>query len=223
MPERVNDWRTGPMYTITEAARLAHVSTGTVRNWLQGYQTAIGTNRPPVFGGAQESAMVSFLQLVEIVMASRFRRRGVSLDRVRSAYINAREEYRVDYPFAHLELKAWAGHILHVIQDRPEESLHAIDTPGLHTLPGLVQEAIEALDYEDDLAARWYPLGKGVAIVVDPRYGSGLPTIRHRGVTVGHIKSRFDAGQSIGLISKDLTLPRSQVEEAIRYADKIAA
>ncbi|MBI2887819.1 MAG: DUF433 domain-containing protein [Chloroflexi bacterium] len=222
MREKPNGWRTGAMYTIREAARLAGVSKGTVRNWLAGYKTNSGTLQRPVFGTAHDAPMVSFLQLIEIIMASRFRRRRVNLERIRLSHENAQKMFGVEYPFAHLQLLAWAGHILHV-QEKGDEGLPALDSPSLYTLPGLVQEAYEAIDYEDELAARWYPLGKDKPIVVDPLYAAGLPTIPHRGVTIEHVKARFDAGQSIGLICRDLTLLRREVEEAIRYADKIAA
>jgi len=214
-------WRTGAMYTLTEAARLSHVSTPTVKRWLQGYNWANGST-PPLFGDAHDQPLVSFLQLIEIVMAKRFRTRHVSAERIRFAHANARRIYRVEFPFAHLRLKAWAGHILRMMETE-DVSLPALDAPGLNTLPGLVQEAMEAIDYEDDLAARWYPLGKIIPIVVDPRHAAGLPTIQNRNITVEHIKARFDAGQSIGFICRDLTLSHSHVEQAIRYADKVAA
>jgi uncharacterized protein (DUF433 family) len=91
-------------------------------------------------------------------------------------------------------------------------------------LPGVVSELLhQGFDYQDDLASRWFPLGRGVPIVVDPRYAAGVPTIPNRGVTVATINDRFKLGQSIQFIAKDLVLRRDQVEAAIRYADKIAA
>ena len=90
-----NGWRTGPLYTLSEAARLARVSTATVKRWLFGYQTP-SREMPPVFGEVDEvirgQALISFLQLIEIVVASRFRRRRVPLERVRRAHEFAKDE-----------------------------------------------------------------------------------------------------------------------------------
>ena len=103
--------------TFSEAAHLAHGSTTTVINWLRGYTVKDGGTAvrdvPPLFeptGGA----LVSCLQLIEIVVAARFRRvgRGVSFRTVRGAYENAR--WGVEYPFAHLKLEAMGGHIVHL-------------------------------------------------------------------------------------------------------------
>jgi hypothetical protein len=47
-PNGPENWRTGPLYTFAEAGRLAHVSTGTVRNWLLGYKDDVGRAIPPL-------------------------------------------------------------------------------------------------------------------------------------------------------------------------------
>ncbi len=79
------------------------------------------------------------------------------------------------------------------------------------------------IDYERNLAARWYPVGKTVPIVVDPLYSSGLPTIIGRGVTIQTIYKRWKADQPISFCAGDLELETSLVERALQHADKIAA
>jgi uncharacterized protein (DUF433 family) len=217
-------WQTSPLYTITEAAKLAEVSSVTVRRWLQEYETPSGP-KSPIFGESHDAPLVSFLQLVEIVVAKGFRNRNVSLERVRQAHLRARNMYGVTYPFARLQLRAWGGHIISLMERGGgiDSSLEVLDTEGLRTLPGLVQAVIESLDYEDDLAARWYPMGKDVPIVIDPRHVSGEPTIPGRNVTIAGISKRFEAGQSIKLIADDLVLTPTQVEDVLRYRVRLAA
>src|SRR4030042_3108448 len=109
-------WRTQPMYSIGETAHLAEVSPATVRRWLQGYTPdprQPSRQSPPVFGGRVEGPFVSFLQLVEIVVASDFRKAGhVKLEVVRRAHLNATRESGIEYPFAHLQLESLGGHII---------------------------------------------------------------------------------------------------------------
>ena len=222
-----NGWRTGPMYTFGEAARLARVSPGTVRNWLLGYTAGERTVAPLLHIKTDQPAMVSFLHLVEIVMAATFRKaERISFQTVRRAYDYARDEYGLEYPFAHLQLSAIGGHIVHHIRGNgPASTFQAMDEPHQWTLPGLVQEVIEdQLYYEQDLAARWYPAGKRVPIVVDPQFSSGAPTIPGRGVTVGTIYRRWKDGDlSMDFIAQDFQLERDQVEQACKYAEQIAA
>ena len=221
-------WRTDPMYTFSEAAHLARVSPGTVRNWLRGY-TAGDREVPPLFPArGDQRAMVSFLELVEIVVAARFRKaEHKSFPTVRRAYEYARKEFGLDFPFAHLRLGAIGGHIVHYIRgDASVSSFRAMDEPHQWTLPGLVQEVMEEQLYYDErkLAARWYPVGKAVPIVVDPQFSAGAPTIEGRGVTVRTIFKRWkDGNLSMDFIATDFQLDRIQVELACKYAEKIAA
>lgn len=212
------------MYTFSEAARLAHVSPSTVRNWLFGYTVKGERDVPPLFGPSEgQGAMVSFIQLVEIEVAGRLRKaEHVSFATVRRGYDNAKQLFDLENPFAHLTLSAMGGHIVHLIHSGG--SLRALDDLHQWTLPGLVDELIGQIDYEEELAARWWPEGKEVPIVVDPRYSSGVPTIAGRGVTISAIRSRFREGRlSIDFIAQDYQLKRDEVEQAIRFAEQLAA
>ncbi len=216
-----NNWRTQPMYSFSEVARLAGVSTSTVRNWLLGY-TVKERQVPPLFKTSQgQNTSCSFLNLIEIVVAARFRKAdNTSFQIVRRAYENAKKEWGVEYPFAHYQLRGLGGHIVRFISG--EKSLQAIDQPKQWTIPYLVIETIDQLEYELELAARWYPSGKKIPIVVDPRISAGVPVIEGRGVTVENIEKRFYVGkQKWEFIARDLELQESVVQEVIRYAPKV--
>jgi len=217
-----NGWRTQPMYSFTEVAHLAHVSVSTVRNWLLGYTTTKG-KVPPLFKGhPEEEKACSFLQLIEIVVAAKFRKaEHESYKTVRIAYDNARKMFNLDYPFAHMELKAIGGHIVHIMRV-PGASLQAIDQPEQFTIPDLVQETLEQLEYEYELATRWWPVGKKIPIVVDPQISAGLPVVQGRGITVDAIHKRFKANQKMEFIARDFDIEFEVVEEVIRYAEKVA-
>ena len=224
------------MYTFYDAARLAQVAPGTVRNWLFGHE-AQDRSRPPLFQADREQgAMVSFLQLVEIVVAARFRKaERKSFAMVRQTYETARRMYDIDYPFAHLRLEVIGGHIVHELRrgvpyrdlqhsDEVPVTLQALDVPKQHTLPGLVQEIHDQLDWIEDLASRWYPMGKDIPTTVDPQMSAGMPTIYGSGITVKTLYRRWKhGGLPIDFIARDYQMPTEQVEVVCRYADRIAA
>jgi len=218
-----NGWRTQKMYSFSEVAHLSHVSVSTVRNWLLGYTTAQGEVSPLFKGHQEEDKVCSFLELIEIVVAATFRKaEHTSFKTVRMAYDNARNMYNLDYPFASIELKGIGGHIVHIMRV-PEASLQAIDQPEQFTIPGLVQQILtEQIEYEYELASRWYPAGKNVPIVVDPQISAGLPVIKGRGITVEAIYKRFKADQDIVFIERDFKLQHGIVEKVIRYREKVA-
>ena len=218
-----NGWRTQPMYSFSEVAFLAQVSVGTVRNWLLGYSAIEGEVQPLFKGHPQEERACSFLQLIEIVVAAKFRKaERRPFKTVRQAYDNARRLWpSLEYPFASLELKSIGGHIVRIMRV-PGTALQAIDQPQQYTIPDLVQETLAQIEYEYELASRWYPVGKGVPIVVDPQISSGLPIVKGRGITVEAIHKRFKANQKMDFIAKDFELDREIIEEIIRYAEQVA-
>ncbi len=226
--DRLNGWRTDPMYSFSEAAHLAEVSPGTVRNWLKGYVTRDRQAEPLFTPQGDQGRGVSFLQLIEIMVAGRLRKaERASYRIVYEAHRKAREQYAYEHPFAHMELKAIGGHIVHQIRgDPPSPSLQALDEPHQWTLPGMIQisEVISQVDYKDQLVSKWWPVGKSVPIVIDPLYSAGTPTVAGRGVTVGTIYKRFTKGKlPVDFLMEDYDLEREQVEQAIRFGGKLAA
>ena len=223
----LNGWRTDSMYSFAEAARLASVSVTTVKNWLFGY-TVQGREVPPLFSSSN-GGMVSFLQMIEIMVAGRFRKSALGkpmpFHKVREAYVNAQEAWGLEYPFAHLKLEALGGHIVHFLKEGvPVGRFQALDSLEQWTLPGLLRrETTDQIEYQGELAARWFPIGKQVPIVVDPRVSTGLPVIEGRGVTVQAIRKRFKSGLRIDFIAKDFGLKPELVETALQYCERVAA
>lgn len=214
-------WRRAPIYTLAEAAHLTNVHPVTVKRWLNG-----DGDSPPVVKGDGSRQLVSFLTLVEIAVAKLFRQRNVRLERIRKAHDFAARRMETDYPFAFARLAALGGHILAEFQEESPGggSLLALEHPSEQwTLPGLVIETLSALDFEADLASRWFPLGREVPIVIDPRFAAGMPTIAERRVTVETIRKRFKTGMSIDFIADDLRLDNQTIEDAVRYGDLVAA
>ena len=182
----------------------------------------------PVFGARSETesaAGVSFLQLIEIVVVAQFRRgkRSVQLDRLRRAHAFARERFGLPYPFASLSLREFGGHVLHEFDEAdPDGPALALDIGGQWVIPGFVTNTLARIDFSevDRLAERWFPAGRDVPIVLDPRVGAGRLTVVGSGVTVDTIYGRFQAGESIELLADDYDLNEAAIQEAIRYADR---
>jgi len=221
MSNNKNGWRTQPMYSFKEVARLSGVSVSTVRNWLFGY-TVEERQVAPLIKASLDATCCSFLNLVEVMVAARFRKaEGTKYEVVKRTYENARKLYSLEHPFASdLRLKSIGGHIVRMIREKG--SFQAVDTPEQFTLPSLVTEMMEQLEFELELASKWYPVGKNIPIVVDPYISSGVPTIEGRSITVENIEKRFYIGkQTWEFISKDLVLPINVIQEVIRFAPRV--
>jgi uncharacterized protein (DUF433 family) len=225
----INDpFRTGKAYTSAEAARLAGTTAATVRRWLLGYD-APGHHMEPVFGGRErpgtgEVLQVSFLELIEVLVAARFRiDEKVSLKRIRAAHEFARKELLIPFPFASLEFVHSGGHLMHRFEDaQPGPGHMAFDLHGQWALPEDVQDAFDAVEFDEGprihFASRFYPFGRTTPVVVDPHYAAGRPIVSGTRITISTIAERFRAGDSIGLLADDYDLETSAVEEVLRLA-----
>ncbi len=214
------EWRTRPVYSVLQAAGLAHVSSATVRRWLYGYYQP-GHQMHPVFPDRDdENGYLSFLEVAEIVVASGFRRKGVKLERIRSARRYAANSWALDYPFATLNMKQYGLHIVTEFQEEePGTPLLVLDAQGQLTFPGMVAESLESFDWLDKWASRWFPVGKDVPIVVDPQMAAGRPTVEDRGITIDTIMRRFTKGKQDPIfIAEDYDLDEVNVINIIRYA-----
>lgn len=218
-------FRIGKSYTIRQAAVLAGVSPGTVRNWLYGTSPPNGYEMEAVFGGKErrkdEIARVSFLELTELVIAARYRKLRIKLERIRSAHNYAKNEWELSHPFAHLNLTSIGGHILARFEAESPGEGHfvVLSSHEQYVLPDIIEGELNRFDYsdEDNFAERWYPHGRDVPIVVDPHYAGGKPTIAKRGVTVEIVHKRWKAGEGVAYIAQDFRLTRADVEAVLQH------
>ncbi len=226
-PTPLDPFRTGKTYSIGQAAPLARTTPATVRRWLVGDDAPVH-QMAPVFGERSATDRdgpleVSFLELVEIVVASRLRhgsgsRRPVKLEYVRAAHQFAREQFGLPYPFASLKLREFGGHVLHEFDVRhPGSAALALDLHGHWVLPGAVQATVEQFDFLDDFVVRWFPFGRNAHIAIDPRIGGGRPTVAGTGVTIETLRSRWEAGETMSELADDLELDVAEIETALRY------
>jgi uncharacterized protein (DUF433 family) len=222
-------FRTAPAYSISEAARYAGTTPATVRRWIKGYDSAMG-HMEPVFEDKDSAdgstPRLSFLDLAEIIVAVKFTQLGGKLDKVRFARGRAHQKWpALQYPFASLRMKAIGGELLHVVDEEYGGMALALSIGGPHgdqyVLPNLVAEALDLFEFdkETELAIRWFPAGRDSAVVVDPRFAGGRPTIKGRGVTVDSIFRRWTkGGEKQRAIADDLELSVDEVEDALRFA-----
>jgi uncharacterized protein (DUF433 family) len=212
-------WRISPTYSISQAAKIAGTHAINIRRWLYGVEYSFGKMKP-VFGKREEAAVLSFIELAEIIVVVRFRQKPVKLEELRRAYSYAKDQLGIEYPFAHAKLKTEGRNVLAVYQgDHPDASLLALNKSGQFTLPQQVINALELFDYEEEFAARWYPAGKNVPIIVDPRYSAGRPSIPERRLPISLLYKRWKAGENISYLASDYALPKDVVEEALRHAE----
>lgn len=213
---------TRPYYSFSDADYLADVSRGTSRRWLVGYRyrSLDGEHviRPPVTprsdGTVAES--VSWVDLVEIVAIGKLKQVGFSLRAIRGIVARCQELLQVEYPLATLAFKTNGREIF---VDRGEILLDVSHgrRKGLMAWDEVLGPYLERLDYQHEIAQRWWPLGRALPIVIDPEYGFGHPVVSETGVRTEDIAERFRVGERTAEIALDFNITPEQVEDALRF------
>ena len=224
MSDPISPMRIGNSYTVSRAARLAGTTPQNVRRWIYGYE-APGHKMKPVFGPQPDGPpAISFLQLAELIVVARYRKRSgkqIRLGRLRDAHQFATERLGIEWPFASEKIRFEGGHIIHDFEEEyPERRRIALDQNGIYMLPLDFRDTLDLFDFDkgDSLALRFYPLGRNMPIVIDPEHASGLPVFRGTNVRLETIVQRWHSGQTIVELEEDFEIPSSVIEAALQTA-----
>jgi uncharacterized protein (DUF433 family) len=217
-----------PLYTYAEADRLAGVPRGTSSRWVKGYQywSEFGERiaQPSITAGPADRTQpgVSFFDLIGIKGIAGLKRMGFSLPRIREVVRYCQDQLGVAYPLAtetfktdrnRIYMTAGDGRLLEVLGgQRGAQAWDAVLNPFLDTL-----------DYHNDFARRWWPLGRDDPVIVDPDYGFGSPVIVGSGLRTELVGERRDVGDPPEIIAYDFSLTPEQVASALKMEDKLAA
>jgi uncharacterized protein (DUF433 family) len=206
-----------PRYALAEAARLGRLRPHTLRRWTRGYRYAGGL-QPPVLRQASPAAGLSFFDLLEVVFLRAYRERGLSLQSIRRALDFTAENLSVDRP---LLLKAFLHDgkdlFARFQSDAGEHGLINVSRRGQTAWPEVVAQYLEELDYEHDIAIRWWPEGRARNVLIDPRFEFGWPVVPSKNVRTELLAERWEAGERIAQIAADFDISEEEVEDALRY------
>ena len=205
------------IYSYAEADRLAGATKGTTHRWIDGYYYNRSGDRkfsPPITAGTGGEQAASFVDLVEVVVISRLKKAGFSTNEIRQIVVNCREVTGMARPLAMSRFKAGGKQLFlqigtSLIEVHRKKFMVAWDE--------VLGPFLEELEYAEDWANRWWPLGKQSPILVDPAYGFGLPVIAGSGVKTETVLERYRAGDLPDAIAADFNIKEVEVNRAIQF------
>jgi uncharacterized protein (DUF433 family) len=207
-----------PLYSFAEADRIARVSSNTSRRWLKGYHFWYDEERremPPITPGRGNQDAVSFVDLVEVAVIGKLRKRKFSLKRIRQINAYCRLYLKEPRPLVTQKFKVAGQDIF--LEDDFDVLVAVGREAGMLAWREVLEPFLEDVEYENDLARRWWPLGRDHKVVVDPDYGFGLPVIEGVGVRTEIIAERREAGDSMKEITYDFGVTPDQIEDALLW------
>ena len=178
----------GPM---PQFIMLLHETPDTVRRWAFGYKRnrragkiahppLIQTDLPEIEG---EKAL-TFIELVELLYIRAFLRAGGSWKTVKTVANVAARMFDSNHPFALRRLYVHPKAVFAGVEESDgREMLIQLIGHGQHTMPSVVKPYLDELDFDvNDVANRWWPIGRTGGVVIDPRLSFGAPVVEGTGI-----------------------------------------
>jgi len=217
------------LYSVAEAAALTRVQSAKIRRWLQGHNID-GKEYPPLWTSYlerldEESLYLSFLDLVQLRVADAFIREGLSAQKVRRAIQYSAEIVSSEYPFANARFQTDGKTvILHVLDDeKGDERLINLFKHGQYLMQKVIEPSLTGLEFEDEIAARWWPLGRAKGVVIDPKRQFGQPIDDATGVPTSVLAQAAKTEGSAVQAAKLFMVPTSSVKRAVAFELQLVA
>jgi hypothetical protein len=191
------------LYTPAEAASLLHEQPETVRRWAFGYRrnraagptvhpALIRTDLPELEG----QRALTFVELVELLYIRAFHTAGASWQEIKEAATVAARLFTSEHPFALRQVYVDPGQVLYGAVQNVDgsESFIRLRGHGQLELPTLVKPYLDQLDFDlNDVASRWWPLGRHGGVVIDPAFSFGAPLVEEVGIRTRTLSEAYGA------------------------------
>ncbi len=209
------------IYTISDAARILQLPAHKVRRWLTEYwNKRFGDEKTSYSWGAGGDKAFSFLALMEFYVFYQLKNAGLSTIKILEAHGRLASLLRTHFPFASATLLTDGGSILLKLGDG---SLIDVKPGFQFYLKEIIEPFCQKIEFgADNLAQRFYPLGKEKGIVVDPRHQFGQPTIVGTNLLPYTIWNHHLAGEKSTFIARIFEISEPQVKTAIEYCKATA-
>ncbi len=199
------------MYTIPEAGRYVGRHFNTVRSWVhQGLAPA------PVHRRFGETTILSFHDLVSLLVVRGLRDKEVSLRQIRTAELYLRKEWGFSRPFATKHILTDGRSVLVALG---REGLTAVDRWGQGVFERVVEHDLVDVSYDASRIARaWRPYRD---VVLQPDVQFGQPCVEGTRITTSTIFGLLRAGDSEDFLGATYGLSAERIRHAAAWENSL--
>lgn len=226
-PEQI-DLADSGIYTVAEASRLTGVAPARVRGWLQGYSQGNGKRTTPKLQGQlppmEGKVALGFLDLMEVRFISHFLKIGVRWKTLKLAAERARQEFKVDHPFATRFISDGRAVFTETLAETGDRHLRDL-VDNQFAMYAILEPALqEGIEFDAEGYARlWQPSKDQPNVVLDPHRSFGRPILRPAGVPTRALYDAFRAEGSIERVAHWYKVQPGLVQEAVAFELRYAA
>jgi uncharacterized protein (DUF433 family) len=172
-----------------------------------------------------EALILTFADLMEIRFLDAFLRNGVSTKALRVASQRAKELLGRHHPFSTQIFKSDGRTILAEITKETGDKVFLDIVNDQYVFEKVIASYLySGLDFNElKEPARWWPMGKDHAVVIDPRRSFGAPIVAKSGIPTKILKSAVDAEKSVEFVAKWYGAEIDEVKDAVKFETKQAA
>lgn len=227
------------VYSLAEAARLIHAERRSLDRWMFGYdyrrKDPDGERHQchsdplwqpqhgqPIAG----EKVIGFRDLLELRIVREFVSHGVSLLVVRRCLEVARSIYNIgEFPLSTRRFCTDGKTIFQeVVRDGTEPEILDLRSRQ-YVIREIIKPSLYAgIEYEGDLARRWFPNGNKRDVVIDPELQFGKPVLLESGVPTAAIYAAYLAEERDAVqVARMYEIPKRMVDAAVKFEERLAA
>ncbi|MFH2095126.1 MAG: DUF433 domain-containing protein [Bacteroidota bacterium] len=215
----------GGIFTLPDIGQILKIPYNKVHRWIKEYwDTILAHDFEQTYSWHDgNSRAVSFHTLMELVVFSQLHGSGVKPKKILEAHKELSEKFDTMFPFASFKV------IRNMFSDGSKiyfkDGEDVIYSMGSHRQLNLkfIVDFFKNIDFGDDeLAARFWPMGRENAIVVDPKHQFGQPVIDGTNITADALYSMNKAGDPPKYIAYLYEIEEKQVLDAIEFCKPAA-
>jgi hypothetical protein len=211
-------------YTPAEAARLLRVPAPKIVRWLRGHVVKGKSYQPlwrPEISLGDGRTFLGFRDLMEVRVADAFISQGLPPVRVRTAIALAREVIGQDYPLSTNQFGTDGREIfLKVVEEdtggqERERLLNLFRRQ--YEFKEIISPILRTVEFDTSgVPRRWWPVGRGAGVVVDPARSFGQPIDSASGVPTA-VLAAGAAHDGIPGAARAYDVPAASVRQAVEF------
>jgi uncharacterized protein (DUF433 family) len=227
------------LFPLPEAARMAQLDARTARRWAEGYPfTYKGEKRfsqgvvPLALAPAGGVRDLTFAEMLTLRLVKAFKGAGLGLPTIKRVAECAAVDFGMGVPFVSKRFRTDGRKIFVELRKEPpandepaitRRELELIEVlTGQHQFADVVEPSLFAnVDWQDDLAARWWPLGKTCAVNLDPAIVFGAPHVAGTRVptrvVANAVRAEGGGDAAVAAVAEWHGLTPPQVQDAVRF------
>lgn len=213
------------IFTVSDISIILNLKYSKVYNLLNEYwDNRFATQLGQKYSwSVRNTKAVSFHTLVEFYIFFQLKEVGVATQQILNAHSELSTRYNTPFPFAisHIinRMNCFGRKIVFEISDNDIINLDSTKQLNL----SFIKSFAHKLDFDkNELAEKFYPLGKTKQVVIDPKHQFGQPTIKGTNIFPKTIFNLYQSKESKKFIAQSFEISIQEVNDAIEYCKNVA-